>query len=206
MDVSQLRHIYAHTVPQTKGTSRIAPPTTGRAAETIPHETFFARTWTEREQDTLPPIQRLQYEDEVTGGSDHGTPNGQPSHGDVPSSERPIHSIVTVGDFEDLLARESGMERGFPWSLWVVFWGRETHVTDAPALFITDRTSASCGVASQLLHVPRALVTSVIRTRTNPPELQTHRILLSQLGKLVGTHGLSWWGKTSEIYRNRMPI
>ncbi|KAI6046886.1 FAD-linked oxidoreductase [Pisolithus marmoratus] len=108
-------------------------PLVGRAVETIVRGTFFAQyVGGETVQDTLPLIQRLRYENKgtllsysvevderaATGGS------GQSSHGDVSSLEQPIYkriveeiirSIDTLGDFEDRLARESGVEARGTW-------------------------------------------------------------------------------------------
>ncbi|KAI5994218.1 FAD-linked oxidoreductase [Pisolithus marmoratus] len=108
-------------------------PLVGRAVESIVRGTFFAQyVGGETVQDTLPLIQRLRYENKgtllsysvevderaATGGS------GQSSHGDVSSLEQPIYkriveeiirSIDTLGDFEDRLARESGVKACGTW-------------------------------------------------------------------------------------------
>ncbi|KAI6142136.1 hypothetical protein BKA82DRAFT_4361147 [Pisolithus tinctorius] len=60
----------------------------------------------------------------ATAGTAHGTTRGQWSHGDASSSEQPIHkhivegiiqSIDMMGNFEDRLANESGIEGRGTW-------------------------------------------------------------------------------------------
>ncbi|KAI6139212.1 FAD-linked oxidoreductase-like protein [Pisolithus tinctorius] len=114
-------------------------PLVGRAVETIVRRTFFAQyVGGETVQDILPLIRRLRYENKgmllgysvevdenvATAGTGHGTPKGQRSYEDASNSEQPIHkriveeiihSIDTVGDFEDRLANESGIEGRGTW-------------------------------------------------------------------------------------------
>lgn len=113
-------------------------PLVGRVVETVVRQTFFAQfVGGETVQDALPLIRHLRYENKgtllgysvevdesvATGGSGHGTADGQRSH-DVLNPEQPIHkriveeiihSIDTVGDYEDRLARESGVEAHGTW-------------------------------------------------------------------------------------------
>ncbi|KAI6137375.1 FAD-linked oxidoreductase [Pisolithus sp. B1] len=113
-------------------------PFVGRAVETIVRWTFFAQfVGGETVGDTLPLIRRLRYDNKgtllgysvevdesvATGGSGHSTTAGQSPLG-VPNLEQPVHkriveeiilSIDAVGDFEDRLARESGVEAHGTW-------------------------------------------------------------------------------------------